>query len=66
MSTEAAAVVDVEWIGARLDDPDLRLAGVTEEKRVIALTPLLGYADVPVYYGSWCVWGNAPDAPIEP
>ena len=53
--------------------------GVTPDKGVIvyctignraseawfALTYLLGYPDVRVYYGSWCEWGNAPDTPID-
>ncbi len=31
-----------------------------------ALTTLLGYEKVRVYYGSWVEWGMDPDAPIEP
>jgi len=30
-----------------------------------ALTQLLGYGDVRVYYGSWTEWGTATDTPIE-
>jgi thiosulfate/3-mercaptopyruvate sulfurtransferase len=55
-------------------------AGVTPDKGVIvyctignraseawfALTHLLGYPDVRVYYASWCEWGKATDTPIEP
>jgi thiosulfate/3-mercaptopyruvate sulfurtransferase len=58
----------------------LEAAGVTAEKRVIlyctignraseawfALTHVLGYPDVRVYYGSWCEWGKATDTSIEP
>lgn len=54
-------------------------AGVTKDKGVItyctignrasqawfALTCLLGYPDVRVYYGSWVEWGNRTDTPIE-
>jgi thiosulfate/3-mercaptopyruvate sulfurtransferase len=54
-------------------------AGVTKDKALItyctignraseawfALTYLLGYPDVRVYYGSWVEWGNATDTPIE-
>ena len=54
-------------------------AGVTKDKSVItyctignraseawfALTYLLGYPDVRVYYGSWVDWGRAADTPIE-
>jgi thiosulfate/3-mercaptopyruvate sulfurtransferase len=54
-------------------------AGVTRDKTVItyctignrasqawfALTYLLGYPSVQVYYGSWVDWGKAPDTPIE-
>jgi thiosulfate/3-mercaptopyruvate sulfurtransferase len=31
-----------------------------------ALTQLLGYRDVRVYYGSWTEWGKLADTPIEP
>ncbi len=31
-----------------------------------ALTILLGYENVRVYYGSWVEWGMDPDSPIEP
>ena len=31
-----------------------------------ALTTLLGYEDVRVYYGSWVEWGMDSDSPIEP
>ena len=54
-------------------------AGVTGDKPVItyctignrashawfALTYLLGYPDVRVYYGSWVDWGKRADTPIE-
>jgi thiosulfate/3-mercaptopyruvate sulfurtransferase len=54
-------------------------AGVTKDKTVItyctignraseawfALTYLLGYPDVRVYYGSWVEWGKATDTPVE-
>jgi len=54
-------------------------AGVTKDKRVItyctignraseawfALTYLLRYPDVRVYYGSWVDWGKAADTPVE-
>jgi thiosulfate/3-mercaptopyruvate sulfurtransferase len=54
-------------------------AGVTRDKTVItyctignrasqawfALTYLLGYPSVQVYYGSWVDWGKRPDTPIE-
>jgi thiosulfate/3-mercaptopyruvate sulfurtransferase len=55
-------------------------AGVTKDKAVIvyctignraseawfALTHLLDYPDVRVYYGSWVEWGKANDTPVEP
>lgn len=58
----------------------LKGVGVTADKGVIvyctignraseawfALTYLLNYPDVRVYYGSWCEWGNESDTPIEP
>ena len=31
-----------------------------------ALTMLLGYENVRVYYGSWVEWGMKPDSPIAP
>ncbi len=54
-------------------------AGVTKDKSVItyctignrashawfALTQMLGYPDVRVYYGSWVDWGKRADTPIE-
>ncbi len=54
-------------------------AGVTNDKALItyctignraseawfALTHLLGYRNVRVYYGSWVEWGKATDTPIE-
>jgi thiosulfate/3-mercaptopyruvate sulfurtransferase len=54
-------------------------AGVTKDKGVItyctignrasqawfALTCVLGYPDVRVYYGSWVEWGKRTDTPIE-
>jgi len=57
----------------------LARAGVPAQKRVIvyctignrasqawfALSRILDYADVGVYYASWVEWGKAPDAPIE-
>jgi len=55
-------------------------AGVTKDKALIlyctignraseawfALTHLLDYPNVRVYYGSWVEWGKANDTPIEP
>ena len=57
----------------------LEQAGVAKDKTVItyctignraseawfALTYLLDYPDVRVYYGSWVEWGKATDTPIE-
>ncbi len=57
----------------------LESAGVTADKGVIvyctignraseawfALSYLLDYPDVRVYYGSWCEWGNASDTPVD-
>lgn len=57
----------------------LEAAGVTRDKSVVtyctignraseawfALTQLLGYPDVRVYYGSWVEWGKASDTPVE-
>lgn len=57
----------------------LARAGVPPGKRVIiyctignrasqawfALSRILGYADVGVYYASWVEWGKAPNTPIE-
>jgi thiosulfate/3-mercaptopyruvate sulfurtransferase len=54
-------------------------AGVTKDKTVIvyctignraseawfALTYLLAYPDVRVYYGSWVEWGKSIDTPVE-
>jgi thiosulfate/3-mercaptopyruvate sulfurtransferase len=59
--------------------PIFEQAGVTKDKTVIvyctignraseawfALTYLLGYPDVRVYYGSWVEWGKAIDTPVE-
>jgi len=58
----------------------LEKAGVRPEQKVItyctignrasqawfALTHLLGYPAVSVYYGSWVEWGKAANTPIEP
>ena len=58
----------------------LESAGVRPEQKVItyctignrasqawfALTHLLGYPDVSVYYGSWVEWGKAANTPVDP
>jgi thiosulfate/3-mercaptopyruvate sulfurtransferase len=65
---------DAAEIRRALDD-----AGVTPGQRIVtyctignracqawfALTLLLDYPDVDVYYGSWAEWGSLPDTPVE-
>jgi thiosulfate/3-mercaptopyruvate sulfurtransferase len=71
---EDGNVKNADELRALLED-----AGVTREKTVItyctignrasqawfALTYLLGYPNVRVYYGSWVEWGKSPSTPIE-
>jgi thiosulfate/3-mercaptopyruvate sulfurtransferase len=39
--------------------------GIRAAQVAFALTHLVGFPDVRVYYGSWAEWGSRPETPVE-